>query len=220
MTYPLTHNSWGPEERAAINRVLDSGRTTMGPEVAAFEKEFAYRFNVKHAVMVNSGSSANLLMLATLNLHPDFCFSHRTGQPTIIVPAVSWSTTYFPIQQYGYKLKFVDVDPLHFNIDPALVEQAIDEDTVAVLAVNLLGCPAPLDRLSELCAAKGVVLLEDNCESMGATVKVGGQYKAAGTIGRMGTFSFFYSHHISTMEGGMVVTDDDRLVDYLRCLLS
>ncbi|MCH7833367.1 MAG: aminotransferase class I/II-fold pyridoxal phosphate-dependent enzyme [Proteobacteria bacterium] len=106
MFWDLAADTWGPEERAAIDRVVKSGRYTIGPEVAAFEEAFAAYHGKKHAVMVNSGSSANLIAVAAL--------FHKKEKPLergdeVIVPAVSWSTTYHPLQQYGLKLRFVDV---------------------------------------------------------------------------------------------------------------
>ena len=211
MKYPLASNTWDDREISAIHRVIDTGRYTMGPEVKKYEDEFANFFGTKHAIMTNSGSSANLLMLATLALHPKF---KKIDNPNVIVPTVSWSTTFFPVQQYGFQLKFVDVNLDTFNIDPEKVTNSIDKNTVAVLAVNLLGNPCELEKLRSICNNKGVIFLEDNCESLGALEN----NKQAGTFGIMGTFSFFFSHHLQTMEGGMVVTDDDDLVDYLRSL--
>lgn len=209
MKYPLASDTWDNREVSAIHRVIESGRYTMGAEVKKFEQEFAEFFGSKHAVMTNSGSSANLLAIATLREHEKF-----PSKGNIIVPAVSWSTTFFPVHQLGYTLRFVDVDPVTFNISLEAIKNAIDDDTVAVFAVNLLGNPVELSKLKKLCHDNEIVLLEDNCESLGAL-----EYeKFAGTYGHMGTFSFFFSHHMQTMEGGMVLTDDDDLVDYLRSM--
>ena len=211
MQYKLSSDTWDQNEIDALHRVIASGRYTMGQEVKAYEEQFAKFFGVKHAVMTNSGSSANLITLAALKHHPKF---KKVANPNIIVPAVSWSTTFFPVHQLGYQLKFVDVGLQSFNMEPDAVEAAIDENTVAVFAVNLLGNPCKLVELKELCDRKGITLLEDNCESLGARV----DGKQAGTFGEMGTFSFFFSHHLQTMEGGMVVTNDDSVSDYLRSL--
>lgn len=215
INYPLASDTWDEREVAALHRVIESNRYTMGAEVKAFEKEFAEFMGAKHAVMTNSGSSANLITIATLALHPKFQKKKGGGRPNVIVPTVSWSTTYFPVHQWGFDLKFADVNLQTFNIDVDNVIDAIDDDTVAVFAVNLLGSAAELERLKDVCDRFGIVLLEDNCESLGATLYDGRQ---CGTIGTMGTFSFFFSHHMQTMEGGMVLTDDDELVDYLRSL--
>lgn len=202
MTYPLATNTWNEEEVEAIQSVIASGRYTMGPQVKAFEEAFAAHFGTRYAVMASSGSTANLLMLAALFYHPDFDLEEGDE---VIVPAVSWSTTYFPVHQLRLSLRFVDVDPHTFNLDPEQVEAAITPRTKAVLAVNLLGNNADLPKLREICDRRGLVLLEDNCESMGA--RINGKF--AGAYGLMGTFSTFFSHHICTMEGGVVITDDE-----------
>lgn len=209
--FPLAVNTWGPEENDAIRAVLDSGRITMGERVRTFEGAFADRFGSRHAVFVNSGSSANLLLVAALAMRGERPLQ-RGDQ--VIVPAVSWATTYYPWAQYGVELRFVDVDPATFNLDADQVERAITDRTRAVMAVNLLGAPCDFTHLSSLCAAHDLVLVEDNCESMGATV----DGRETGTFGAMGSFSTFFSHHISTGEGGVVVTDDDELRDLLVSL--
>ena len=134
----------------------------------------------------------------------------------VIVPAVSWSTTYYPLYQYGLKIKFVDIDIETLNYDLVQLESAISNKTRVVLAVNLLGNPNDFDFINNIIKDKDIILLEDNCESMGATFND----KKTGTIGVMGTFSSFYSHHISTMEGGTIVTDDEELHQILISLRS
>lgn len=206
--YPLASDNWDQREKDALYRVIESNRFTMGSEVKTFERQLAEFHGVKHAVMTNSGSSANLLMIAALCERGDL----KPGDE-VIVPAVSWSTTYFPLHQYGLTAVFVDVDTFG-NIDPDRVVDAITEKTRAVLAVNLLGFPADLATLHNICIQKRIHLLEDNCESFGASIAT----KMCATWGTMGTLSFFYSHHITTMEGGCVLTDSDELADYLRIL--
>lgn len=211
MKYSLATSSWGDEEIKAIQSVIESEMYSMGPKVAKYEKEFASYFGAKHAVMCSSGSTANLIMTAAL-------FYTKTPRlkrgDEIIVPAVSWSTTYFPLQQYGLKLKFVDIDSETLNYNMSDLKEAITKQTKAVMAVNLLGNSNDFDAIFEMIGEKDIVLIEDNCESMGA--KFNGKY--TGTFGVMGSFSSFYSHHISTMEGGMVVTDDEELYHILLCL--
>ncbi|MGY4643107.1 DegT/DnrJ/EryC1/StrS family aminotransferase [Cellulomonas sp. URHB0016] len=206
--FPLATSSWDEAELAALQNVIASGRFTMGPLVAEFERLCAAAFGSGHAVMVNSGSSANLLAVAAAVLDP-----RNDLQPgdEVIVPAVSWATTYYPVHQYGLRLKFVDIDLDTLNLDLDQVEAAIGPRTKAVFAVNLLGNPLDYTRLQQIADAHGLLVLEDNCESLGATL--GG--RSAGTFGVMGTLSSFFSHHISTMEGGVVLTDDD----YLRQML-
>jgi CDP-6-deoxy-D-xylo-4-hexulose-3-dehydrase len=209
--YPLARDTWGEAERRAAIAVIESGRTTMGPQVAAFEERFARHFGACHAVMVNSGSSANLLAVAAL-FHTDPPLA-RPGA-VAIVPAVSWPTTYFPLCQYGLTLRFVDIDRHTLNFDLAALEAALDEAVSVVFAVNLLGNPNDYDAIAALLAGRGIALIEDNCESMGA--RLGGRW--TGRFGRIGTFSTFFSHHLSTMEGGICLTDDDELHEILLSL--
>ena len=209
--YSLAHDTWDKKELIALQRVMDSGRYTMGPEVAKFEEQFADYIGAKYAVMTNSGSSANLIALTSIVQNPNY---NLNAGDEVIVPAVSWSTTFFPVQQNGLVLKFVDIDKDTLNIDPKLVEQAITEKTKAVFAVNLLGNSCELADLKRICDDRDLVLIEDNCESFGASH----QNKYCATWGTAGTFSFFFSHHLQTMEGGMIVTDDEDLYDYMRSL--
>lgn len=210
-SYPLATETWDDAELAAIDRVIKSRRFTMGAEVKSFEEAFAKQFGSKYAVMVNSGSSANLLVMGAMVYDPRKFL--KPGD-TVLVPAVSWSTTYYPIHQYGLHQRFVDVSRDTLNIDLDLLEKAITPETKAVFTVNLLGNPCDFDRLQDICKRHNLVLLEDNCESMGATFNG----KQAGTFGLCGTFSTFFSHHISTMEGGVIVTDDEMVYHTLVSL--
>jgi CDP-6-deoxy-D-xylo-4-hexulose-3-dehydrase len=202
--YPLASSSWDEEEIQAMHRVIESGMFTMGKHVAEFEQRFAEYVGSRYCVMCNSGSSANLLMISALRYRKE-----NPLQPgdEVIVPAVSWSTTYYPLYQYGLKLRFVDIDADTLNIDLEALADAITDNTRAIFAVNLLGNPNDFARIRQIIGERNILLLEDNCESMGATV----DGKQAGTFGLMGSYSAFFSHHISTMEGGMVVTDDEEL---------
>ena len=209
--FPLATASWDEKEYAAIQRVIESGFFSMGPEVAAFERQFAEAMGSRFAVMVNSGSSANLLMVAALRFH-----SSKRLDPgdEVIVPAVSWSTTYYPLHQYGLKIRFVDIDADTLNFDLAQLESAITDKTRAILAVNLLGNPNDFPAIEKIVADRDILLLEDNCEALGATL--GG--RQAGTFGLAGSYSAFSSHHISTMEGGVAVTDDEELYHVMLSL--
>lgn len=213
MEYKLASNTWDNKELESINRVIESGNFSMGDEVINYEQEFAAYFESKYAVMTSSGSTANLLMIASLFFTKDKSKRLQRGDE-IIVPAVSWSTTYFPLQQYGLKVKFVDIDEKTLNFDLHELENAITEKTKAILAVNLLGNPNDFNRIFSIIKNKNIILLEDNCESMGALF----DEKYAGTFGLIGTFSSFFSHHIATMEGGCVLTDDPEIYHILLCL--
>jgi len=209
--YPLTISSWGDEELRAIQRVVDNDRYTMGVEVEAFEREFAAGHGSRFAIMVNSGSSANLLAVASLFFRREAPL--RRGDE-VIVPAVSWSTTYFPLQQFGLRLKFVDVDADTLNMDLDALRDALTDRTRLVFAVNLLGNPNDFGAMRTILVGRDIALLEDNCESLGAEL----EGRMSGTFGLIGTFSSYFSHHLSTMEGGMLLTDDEELYHILLSL--
>lgn len=209
MKYKLSDDTWDRSEYSAIQEVLDSNMFSMGKRVAKYEAEFAEKFGVKYALMVSSGSAANLLAAAAL------VYSGRLSKgDEVIVPAVSWSTTYFPLYQMGLKLRFVDIDKNTLNIDTDKLASAITENTKMICLVNLLGNPNEFEKIESICGLKNIIIMEDNCESLGA--KYNG--KQAGTLGLIGTFSTFYSHHLCTMEGGMVVTNDEELYHYMLCV--
>lgn len=209
--YPLATATWNQAELDAMQRVIASGMFTMGKEVQAFEKAFAQYIGSQYAVMSNSGSSANLLMVAAL-----FFTKENRLQPgdEVIVPAVSWSTTYYPLHQYGLRLRFVDVDLETLNYDLGELERAITDRTRLIMVVNLLGNPNDFNRIKAMIGVRDIRLIEDNCESMGAEF----DGKKAGSFGVMGSFSSFFSHHISTMEGGLTVTDDEELYQIMLSL--
>jgi CDP-6-deoxy-D-xylo-4-hexulose-3-dehydrase len=208
VVYPLASTTWDDLEIKAATMLLESNKLTMGAEVKKFEEDFARYSGTKFAVMFNSGSSANLGMLTALRYQKNSTL--RDGDE-VIVPAVSWSTTYYPINQAGLVIKFVDVNLKTLNLDVNLVEEAITEKTKVILAVNLLGNPAELDRLRKLAEKHNLILIEDNCESLGAEI----EGEKAGTFGLAGSYSFFFSHHICTMEGGMVTTNSKEFAETL-----
>ena len=203
-SYPLATATWDDAEYKAIQRVVESGMFTMGAHVQEFERQFAAYTGSSYCVMANSGSSANLLMVAALRFRKEN--SLQAGDE-IIVPAVSWSTTYHPLQQYGLKLKFVDIDLDTLNYDLSALNEAVTDKTRAIMVVNLLGNPNDFDAINCVINGRSIIVIEDNCESLGARFNG----RQAGTFGVMGSYSTFFSHHISTMEGGMVVTDDEEL---------
>jgi len=207
-SYPLATSTWDDKELKAIQSVIDKDIFTMGDSVKQFEDDFAKFLNKKYCVMVSSGSTANLIATAALFYTKNPIL--KRGDK-VIVPAVSWSTTYFPLQQYGLKLKFVDIDLETLNYDLKALKEAISEDTKMIMTVNLLGNPNDFNAISKLIKDKNIFIFEDNCESMGAEYKG----KQAGTFGIMGTFSTFFSHHMATMEGGFVTTDDEELYHIL-----
>ena len=174
MQYKLCDDTWDQAEIEAIHRVIESNRFSMGEEVRQYEEEFAKLFQVRYAVMVSSGSAANLLAIAAL------VYSGRIQKgEEVLVPAVSWSTTYFPLYQMGLKLRFLDINEFA--------------------------------KILEICKRRNLILIEDNCESLGGVY----QGKKLGTFGLLGTYSTFYSHHLCTMEGGIVVTNEETLYHYM-----
>ena len=211
--YPLAQSSWDYTEHNAIIDQLYTGNLTMGEKVENFEKRFAEHFGAKYAVMVNSGSSANLLIVAALTLLSKYDF--KSGDE-IIVPALGWSTSYTPFAQYGLKLKFVDIDYQTLNIDPEKINSAISKKTKAILAINILGNPIEFKKIKKICEKNKLLLIEDNCESLGA--KYGNKY--SGNFGVAASYSFFFSHHIQTIEGGMITTNDRDICEYSRSLRS
>lgn len=206
---PLACSTWDSEELEALQDVITSGFFTMGPKVAEFEQAFAGYHKSKYCVMVNSGSSANFLMVAAL-----FFTKQRKGLKRgdeVIVPAVSWSTTYSPLYYHGLKLRFVDISINTLNINVDLIEAAITPHTKAIFAVNLLGNSADYQKLLAICDEHNLILIEDNCESLGSE----NMGKRTGTFGLVSSCSTFFSHHISTMEGGVILTDDEEIYHIL-----
>lgn len=211
--FPLATATWDEAEHEAMQEVIRSGMYTMGKKVAEFESRFAAYNGSRHCVMVNSGSSANLLMVAALFFTRNPALKLQQGDE-VIVPAVSWPTTYYPLQQYGLRIKFVDVDLHTLNYDLSQLRSAITDRTRAIMAVNLLGNPNDFEALKQIIGDRSILLLEDNCESLGAEFAG----RKAGTFGVMGSYSSFFSHHISTMEGGLISTDDEELHHILLSL--
>jgi len=211
MFYDLAVNTWGREEIDAIQRVIASDRFTIGPYVAAFEDAFAAYHQRQYCVMVNSGSSANLLAVAALFYKKDRPL--RRGDE-VIVPAISWATTYHPLQQYGLRLKIVDIEIDTINVDVSQFEKAMGPRTRAIMGVSILGNPAALDAMRKFADDRGLYFIEDNCESMDAELAG----RKAGCFGHLSTFSSFFSHHISTMEGGMVTTDDREMFELVKSM--
>jgi CDP-4-dehydro-6-deoxyglucose reductase, E1 len=207
--YNLAEDSWDHNEIEAIQKVIESNRFTMGNKVKEFEINFARFVGAKYAVMSNSGSSANLLAIASL-----FHSNMLVPGDEVIVPAVSWSTTYYPLTQYGLIPVFVDIDLSTLNLSINEIEYAISNKTKAIFAVNLLGNPNDFRELNRICSENNLFLIEDNCESLGAVY----DNKQTGTFGLIGTYSTYYSHHISTMEGGLSVTNSKSLYDIMISL--
>lgn len=209
---PLSVPLYGSEEVGDALECLLEQRVTMGDRVAAFEREFADFIGSEYAIMVNSGSSANLIAISVLCQH----VVEGRLQPgdEVIVPAVAWSTSLAPILQLGCVPVLVDIDEQTLNMRPESITDAMSDRTRAVLPVHLLGNPVDMPGVMEFADSHDLWVVEDTCESLGSSI--GG--KKVGSFGHFGTFSFYFSHHITTIEGGMIVTDDRQLADLARSL--
>lgn len=208
---PLADNSYGVEEIEEILDSLISGNITMGKKVEKFEKEFAEYIGTKYAVMVNSGSSANLLSLSILS-NPEVESRIKPGDE-IIVPAVTWSTTIYPIINIGAIPVLVDVDE-DYLINVSEIKKNITDKTKAIIPVHLLGNVCNMDEICEIAEENNLYVIEDTCEALGSEYK----NKKAGSIGDISTFSFYFSHHITTIEGGMLCTNNEQFADLARIL--
>lgn len=215
--YPLAVNTWNNQEINAIKKLLKSQKLTYGKNVKRFEQVFSKFTGFKYSVMVNSGSSANLLMFQSILYKKEYKnFLKKNDE--VIVPAVSWSTSYYPINQSGLKIKFVDIDKDTFNYDLDKLSKSITNKTKIILLVSVLGNPNNISKIKEIIKKKKrkILLLSDNCEALGARYKM----KHVGKESLMSTFSSYFSHHISTIEGGIVCTDDKEIYHILLSLRS
>jgi CDP-6-deoxy-D-xylo-4-hexulose-3-dehydrase len=214
--FPLAMNPFGVEEILAMTDVLLSGRLTLGEKVNAAEHEFSRITKAPFAVMVNSGSSANLLAVAAITnkLRKVHC---EIGDE-VMVPAVCWSTSVFPLLQCGLKPIFVDVDPKTFNVDVSELEKRMTPRVKAIMAVHVLGNATCMKELLSFVTKHKLMLIEDTCESLGTFIRDGEKTRMLGTYGDFGTYSFYFSHHITSGEGGMVVCKTEEDYNLVRCL--
>ena len=206
----LMEDSIEKEEIIAINKCLESGMYTQGHIVEQFEKKFAEWNGSKYSVMINSGSSANLLIISALKEK----FNLKDGDE-ILVPNVTWPTTIYPVIQNGMVPVFCDVDE-SFNMDLGSIKRMIGKNTKAIFVVHLLGQPAKIREIKKICEENKLLLVEDCCESLGSKqdgIKVG-------NFGAMGSFSLYFGHHMTTIEGGIITTNDFEIYDLLKSLRS
>jgi CDP-6-deoxy-D-xylo-4-hexulose-3-dehydrase len=208
---PLMKNAFSQEaetRKALAQFVLDSPRLSMGEQCERFEKAFAVYLGSVDAILLNSGGSANLALLqALLNLG-----RLRRGD-AIGFSAVTWSTNVMPILQLGMTPVPVDCEPSTLNCMSLQLEQRLDDTPLkAFFVTNALGLAGDLDKVRQVCSSRNIILLEDNCESLGTTLAG----RKTGTFGLAGTHSFYVAHHMSTIEGGMICTDDEELAEMLR----
>lgn len=212
MKFPLGQNAHDNDDILNMIKVLLTGNFTMGDQVTEFEKMFAEYVGVKHAVMVNSGSSANLLAVAALTNYKRS--TRLIPGDEVIVPALCWSTSIFPIIQCNLVPVFADVDPETLNIDLEDLEKKITPKTKAIMLVHVLGNSTDMRKLMDIVKRHNLILIEDTCESLGSKY----DDKYLGTFGTFATYSFYYSHHITTGEGGMIVCDNEDDYELIKCL--
>jgi len=215
---PLASSGLEEEDIAAVVATLRSNALTMGTRVREFEEEMATYLGAKHFVMTNSGSSANLAIIESL-MRP------ARGEPRlmpgdgVLLPAIAWPTTVWPVIQLGLQPIFVDIDPETIMIDLTAAERAIRESTThvkAVFPIHPLGHAIDPHSLQDFCTRHSLVLISDVCEALGSWR--GGLHAGMGSLAS--SFSFYFSHHITTMEGGGVATNDLALADDLRSIRS
>lgn len=217
MKVPLAGFGLRPKDCAALNEVLSSGQLTMGQKVKDFEFAMSKYLKVKHFIMVNSGSSANLAVIEAL-LRPSMGQALLKTGDSVLVPSVAWPTTIWPLVQLGLKPVFVDVEPDTIAIDLAVAQKIVDEDEniKAIFAIHPLGYAIDNELLDNFCRSNYLIQINDVCESLGSwRNKI-----HAGTGGIASTYSFYFSHHITTMEGGGIATNSDALADDLRAIRS
>ncbi len=211
--FSLLNNGYNKNDLMEATKVLLSKNLTMGSKTREFEKYFAKKIGAKYSLMVNSGSSANLLAF--------FCITNVLKKNKVpknsecIIPAICWSTTLWPILQTGLKPVFADVDINNFCIDYSSLVKKFTKKTKVIILVNVLGNSPEINKIRAFAKKKGIYLIEDNCESLGSKFK----NKYLGTFGDFGTFSFYYSHQVCAGEGGMITCkskDDYNILKTLR----
>ena len=193
-----------------IQRALNENWVSEGANVKEFEGEFASKFGYKHAIATSSGTDADIVSCASL-----YEFGADRGDE-VIVPALTFVASANSILAAGFTPKFVDIEVETLNIDPNKIEEAITNKTRAIMAVHLMGKPCEMDSIMEIAKAHNLKVIEDACEAHGATYKG----RVVGSIGDMGTFSFYAAHVIVAGEGGMVVTNNDEIANVVRSVKS
>ena len=211
--YPLTNTVLDNDDIEAGVKVLKSKWITMGRETLKFENNFSKKISNRSSTMVNSGSSANLLIFQCL-INPKVNKLKKDDE--VLIPAICWSTSLWPIIQSGLKVKFVDIDPKTLNLDLDNFEKKITKKTKALMLVHAMGNCADMEKIVRICKKKKIILIEDACEALGSKYKG----KQLGTFGDFSSYSFFYSHHITSGEGGMVCSKSKKDADVIRTLRS
>ena len=212
--YPLSNDNLSKQDLNAGIKVLRSGRITMGDKTRIFESNFAKKLNAKYALMVNSGSSANLLATFA-SCNPLRKNRFKAGDQALI-QSLCWPTSLWPLVQAGLKIKFVDIDSNTLNVKAEEIIKKVTKKTKVILLINVLGLSSDIEKIRNFCNSKKIILIEDNCEALGA--KYNNKY--LGTYGDFSTFSFFYSHQITSGEGGMITCKTKSDYEILKSLRS
>ena len=211
--YPLTNTVLNDADINSAIKVLKSKWITMGKETQKFEKTFSRKITKQNSIMVNSGSSANLLIFQCL-INPKV--NKLKKKDEVLIPAICWSTSLWPIIQSNLNPKFVDIDLKTLNIDVNDLERKITKKTKALMLVHAMGNCANMDKIVQICKKHKLILIEDTCEALGSKFK----NKQLGTFGDFSSFSFFYSHHITSGEGGMICVKNKKEADVIKTLRS
>jgi CDP-6-deoxy-D-xylo-4-hexulose-3-dehydrase len=207
--WPLINDNVTPSDRKILSDFILSGeRLTNGPKVKEFEKAWSEWLGVKHSVMLNSGASANYIQVAIVK--------HLKGKGEVIVPSLSWVSDCSSVINLGMDLIFVDINLNNFSMSYESLKAAITPNTKAIMLVHGLGFNALNDKIIELAKENNIMLLEDVCESHGAKFK--DEY--AGTYGDISCFSFYFGHHMTTIEGGMICTNDEEIYQLAKMFRS
>ena len=197
------------DKTALIDHInIDGVRFTQGSKVRQFEKEWSKWLGVKHSVFVNSGASANYIMVSIMK--------EMKGYGEVIVPTLGWVSDISPVVNLGLKPVFVDVSLETFSTDIEKILPLVNENTIGLTLVHCLGFNSISQQIIDLCKDKDIFLIEDCCEAHGATY----QEKKVGTLGDVSNFSFYFGHHMTTIEGGMVCTNDDEIYQYAKMFRS
>ena len=213
LIYPLTESVLEKADLNAAIKVINSTKITMGDKTKQIENYFSKKIVKMNSLMVNSGSSANLLIFQCL-INP--MVKRLKPGDEVLVPAICWSTSLWPIIQSGLKVKFVDIDIDTLNISLIDLEKKVSRKTKALMLVHALGNCANMTKLTNICKKNNIILIEDTCEALGSTFK----NKPLGTFGEFSSFSFYYSHHITSGEGGMVCTKNSKYFEIIKSLRS
>ena len=211
--YPLTESVLENRDLNAAINIIKSKKITMGKKTLEIEEFFKRKITGINSLMVNSGSSANLLIFQCL-INP--MVKRLKPGDEVLVPAICWSTSLWPIVQSGLKVKFVDIDLNTLNISLSDLEKKVSKKSKALMLVHALGNCTDMKKLTSICKKNNIILIEDTCEALGSTYR----NKPLGTFGEFSSFSFYYSHHITSGEGGMVCAKNSKYIEVIKSLRS